>query len=142
VLDLVIFGLDDVLALTAHRAHLQRDHATFEEQCFKDAPNDMVIGAFYDHFTASRDMWIVSPRSDRVREQTEDWLFLHGVYYSHLLMRAIGDDRPAADVALRWLHDGTIPKDRVLCAYDNDPAVISMYRAEGIQCFHVMGNDA
>jgi hypothetical protein len=141
VLDLILFGLDDALALTTHRAHLLQDRAAYEAQCFGDAPNDRIMGAYYDHFVASRDMWVICSRSEAVREQTEDWLFMHGIYYAHLLLRPAADERASADLYLRWLHDGTIPRERVLCAYDSDPAVISMYRAEGIQCFHVLGND-
>jgi hypothetical protein len=140
--DLVIFDLDDTLALTAHRAHLLReqpiDWDAYTAACVDDAPYEEVISVFCDHFTASRDMWIVSARSDSVRSHTEDWLFKHNIYYNRLLMRPAGDTREAADIKMRWLHDGTIPSERVLCAYDNEMPVVSMYRAEGVTCFHVL----
>jgi hypothetical protein len=140
--DLVIFDLDDTLAMTAHRAHLLLhapvDWDAYNALCIHDAINEPVAAVFYDHFVASREMWIVSGRSERVREQTEDWLYKHGIYYGKLLLRAPGDERSPADVKLRWLHDGTIPKERVLCVYDNELPVINMYRAEGFNCFHVL----
>jgi len=138
MLDLVIFDLDDTLARTAHRSHLLQDSLdAYERASVYDTPNEAVAAVFYDHFTASRDMWIVTARSDVVLEETEDWLFKNGVYYSRLLMRPAGDTRDEIDIKLRWLHDGTIPRERVLCAYDNNPSVIDMYQAEGITCFHV-----
>ena len=143
--DLVIFDLDDTLALTEHRAHHLLtdpvDWSAYVADCHKDAPNEVLLAVFYDHFVASRDMWIVTARSDEVREQTEDWLYNNGCYYNRLIMRAAGDERSGADVKLRWLHDGTIPHERVLCAYDNESQVIDLYRALGITCFHVLSGN-
>jgi hypothetical protein len=145
VLDLVIFDLDDTLAWTGHRAYLLSavpvDWDAYNALCVNDRVIDEVAAVFYDHFVASRDMWIVTARSESVRELTEDWLYKHGLYYNKIVMRAMGDNRASVDVKLRWLHDGTIPKDRVLCAYDNELAVAQMYRDEGITCFHVIHKD-
>jgi hypothetical protein len=144
--DLIIFDLDDTLALTAHRTHFllnnPPDWQAYYAACPQDSVFEPVAAIFYDHFVASRDMWIVSARSDLVREKTEDWLFMHGIYYSHLLMKSSDDIRPNADIKMRWLHDGTIPRERVLCAYDNELPVVNMYRAEGITCFHVLPGEA
>ncbi len=139
--DLVIFDLDDTLANTAHRAHLIPDWSAYLAASVNDTPIAAVAAIFYDHFVASRDMWIVSARGEEVREQTEDWLYQQGIYYNKLLMRAVGDTRDAVDIKLRWLHDGTIPREHVLCAYDNELPVINMYLAEGITCFHVLPGD-
>jgi hypothetical protein len=145
VRDLVIFDLDDTLARTAHRAHLLLadpvDWDAYNALAGEDTPIEEVAAVFYDHFVASRDMWIVTARSEDVRELTEDWLYKHGLYYNKIIMRASGDNRDSVDVKLRWLHDGTIPKERVLCAYDNELAVARMYRDEGIVCFHVLSGD-
>lgn len=118
MLDLVIF---DLAALVA-----------------AEAPNEPVIAVFYDHFVSSRDVWIAANRSEAEREQTEDWLYANGVYYGKLLMRPADDTRGVVDLKMRWLHDGTIPRERVLCAYDREAPVADMYRAEGIQCFLVL----
>jgi len=146
MLDLVIFDLEDTLAFTAHRAHFLQ-HTTIDwdaycAACSKDAPSDRMAAVFYDHFTASKDMWIVSENTEAFREPVEDWLFSNGIYYNRLVMRAAGDVRSALDVKLHWLHDGTIPRERVLCAYDNDLDAIRMYQAEGILGFHALFGEA
>jgi len=115
MLDLVIFDLDDIPAMT-----------------------EPVMAVFYDHFCSSRDMWVLVGRSEEAREPTEDWLYKQGVYYNRLIMRPLGDERASAELKLRWLHDGTVPRDRILCAYANELPVVDMYRAEGIPCFHVL----
>lgn len=143
--DLVLFDIGGSLASSTHRSHLLSaepiDWDAYHACCANDAPIEEVLAIYYDHFVASRDMWIVSSRSEVVRESTEDWLLAHGVYFNKVLLRPIGDTRAAADVKLRWLHDGTVPRERVLCAYESDPSCVSMYRAEGISCFHVLLGD-
>lgn len=143
--DLVLFDLGGTLASTAHRAHLLSaepiDWDSYHARCVDDSPIEDISAIYCDHFVASRDMWIASSRSERAREDTEAWLLAHGIYFNKVLLRPLGDTRAPEDVKLRWLHDGTIPKERVLCAYESDPACVSMYRAEGIPCFHVLLGD-
>lgn len=134
--DLVIFDLSGTLVMPAHRT-CRDDLAAYRDAILKDEANATVAAVFYDHFTASRDLWIVSTRSESVREATEDWLYVQGIYCNKLLLRPPGDTRSPVEVKLRWLHDGTIPRERVLCAYEDDLDVVNMYRAEGIPCFHV-----
>lgn len=120
MLDLVIFDLETLLHGEA------------------DSPYEPTLAVFYDHFVGSRDMWILSHRSEAEREPIEDLLYRQGVYYNRILMRAAGDERDAVEMKMRWLRDGTLPRERILCAYANDAASFGMYRAEGIPCFHVL----
>lgn len=133
--DLVIFDLSGTLTRPVPRPP---DIAAYATAILGDSINAAVAAVFYDHFIASRDMWIVSARMEEVREATEDWLYAQGIYYNRLLMRPAGDTRAGLDIKLRWLHDGTIPRERVLCVYEDDPNVISMYQGEGITCFQVL----
>lgn len=143
--DIVIFDLDNTLALTRHRErHLfsnPPDLTTYYAECIDDPLIHSVAAIFFDHMTSSRDIWIVSKRSDEVLNQTARWLHEHGLYYGRLLLKPSDDIRSNADIKMRWLHDGTIPRNRVLCAYDADQTVIDMYRAEGITCFHTLAQE-
>jgi hypothetical protein len=136
--DLVIFDLSGTLVKPVPRPS---DLEAYAASISTDVINASVAAVFYDHFMASRDMWVVSTRKEEVREPTEDWLYHQGIYYNKLLMRPAGDMRDAIDIKLRWLHDGTIPRERVLCVYEDDPAMIQMYQGEGITCFHVLPGD-
>jgi hypothetical protein len=135
VQDIVIFDLSGTLSKRTPRPN---DLARYATAIVGDSVSVVMSSVFYDHFKACRDMWIVSARQEEVREATEDWLYVQGIYYNHLLMRAAGDTRPGLDIKRQWLRDGTIPKERVLCAYEDDLDIANMYRAEGITCFHVL----
>ena len=37
--------------------------------------------------------------------------------------------------------DGTIPRERVLCAYDDRDKVVAAWRAAGVPCFQVAPGD-
>ena len=144
--DLVIFDLEGTLSRVDHVRQFAQpepdDWEAYLTAIMREDVDPVLSAVFYDHFTASRDLWIATGRSERAREQTEDWLYLKGLYYNKLLMRAPGDTRYTAEIKLRWLHDGTIPKERVLCVYENDPEVVRMYQTEGITCFHLLRGDA
>lgn len=145
--DLVIFDLDGTLALIEHRRPLvegppgERNWPAFFAACVDDAPNWPVIAAFLAHLAAGHEVLIVSGRSDEVRAQTEEWISKHvlkgcGQGWGPI-MRPAGDFTPDDQLKLRWLNDGTIDRERVLCAYDDRDRVVEMWRGQGIACFQV-----
>lgn len=143
--NIVIFDLDGTLALIDHRRHLvegkEKDWKAFYAACVDDEPNHPVIAAFQSHRAAGHHCMVVSGRSDEVRAETEAWLFEHvyqgeGIAFAPI-MRSEGDFTPDDQLKRSWLNDGTIPRDRVLCAYDDRDKVVAMWRTEGIPCFQV-----
>ena len=137
---IVIFDLDGTLANIDHRRHLvegvQKDWRRFFAACRYDILNDPVAAAFFG-FSKQFDRWIVSGRSDEVELETRVWLRDKGLFPDLLLMRKSGDYRSDVDLKREWLHSGIIPKDRVLCVFDDRDSVVAMWRAEGLPCFQV-----
>lgn len=56
-------------------------------------------------------------------------------------MRDAADHQPDHKLKRQWLTDGTIPKERVLCVYDDRASVVAMWRESGIACFQVAPGD-
>lgn len=166
VRDVVIFDIDGTLALIDHRRHLvehrncpqcygfgeacpdcrctgrlKPDWPAFYRACVDDEPNLPVIAALHAYRLSGYHIVIVSGRSDEVRAETEAWLFEHvfsgEISMCALIMRPAGDFTPDDELKRRWLHDGTIPRDRVLCAYDDRDKVVAMWRSNGVPCFQV-----
>jgi hypothetical protein len=142
--NIVIFDLDGTLSLVEHRTHLVRcekpDWPAFFAACVDDDPNTPVIKTLDALFEQGREVWIVSGRSDEVRAETEAWLAEHRVPYDNLIMRRKGDHRPDHDLKKEWL-DTVIPKEAVLCVFDDRTSVVDMWRAEGLTCFQVAPGD-
>lgn len=121
------------------------DWPLFFQSCVDDLPNRPVIASLRAHVALGHTVMIVSGRSDEVRAQTEAWLFQHvftGMACTFApIMRPAGDFTPDDVLKRNWLLDGTIPRDRVLCAYDDRDKVVAMWRSMGVPCFQVAPGD-
>lgn len=117
----------------------------FFAACVDDEPNEPVIATLHAHMARGHNVMIVSGRSDEVREQTHAWLFQHVFKRAPIafapIMRKAGDYTPDDQLKRQWLADGTIPHERVLCAYDDRDKVVQMWRNAGIACFQVAPGD-
>lgn len=141
---IVIFDLDGTLALIEHRQHYvngkKKRWRDFFAACVDDQPNVpliAILGALYPIY----DIYIVSGRSDEVRPQTEAWLERHGIRYHRLIMRRENDHTPDNILKISWVQDGTIPKERILCVFDDRDKVVRMWRENGIPCYQVAEGD-
>lgn len=148
--NIIVFDLDGTLANCEHRlAHIlqkPKDWTSFFAACIKDEPIDHMIRIFkaigatavsHPHYQR----WIVSGRSDECREDTEKWLGRHVGSYDYLIMRKAGDHTDDDVLKISWLNDGTIPKERILCVFDDRARVVNAWRSEGIPCYQVAAGD-
>lgn len=143
--DIVLFDLDGTLALIEHRQHHvegpKKNWKAFFKACSLDEPNHAVITTANLYAQNGYEVWIVSGRSAEVKKETKAWLEKHCLNYHKLIMRK-ERDFTADDILKRsWLHDGSIPKERVLCVFDDRSRVVNMWRSEGIPCFQVAPGD-
>lgn len=93
------------------------------------------------------DLANLADRRAVVERQTRQWLTEYvdagaasPIPYQ-LLMRPDGDFTPDDEFKRGWLRDGLIPRERVLCVYDDRDKVVAMWRAEGLACFQVAQGD-
>lgn len=80
---------------------------------------------------------VVSGRKAECREDTEEWLIMHGVQYDEFYMREDGDDRADTIVKMEILRDKIAPEFEVIAAIDDRPSVCEMWRKVGIPTFQV-----
>lgn len=164
-----VFDLDGTIANLNHRLHFvtppidprvaapkevwekhrdwKPDWNAFFDACGDDEPIEWVIDLMliirrFELLTGdAKFILILSGRSDRVRDLTEDWLMKHKVAYDHLLMRKEGDHRPDEIVKLEILRDFLQMKSQyhphVEFIVDDRQKVVDMWRREGfnvLQC--------
>lgn len=134
---IVICDLDGTVALNdGHRGHYEY------EKVGNDAPNPGVI-RIVQAFAEDHAVIFMSGREDRCREETEQWLWLHGLSdgQNALYMRTTGDHRP--DYVIKGeLFDAHI-RDRfdVLAVLDDRDQVVKLWRDMGLTCLQVADGD-
>lgn len=134
----VIFDMDGTLVDVSkirHFVHPEREggrnfHA-FHMESASSPPNTFVVQAAQQAHREGLGVLIVTARKARYRHVTAMWLALHHVPSDALYMRADGDDRPdflakediLQRIRLRW---------NPVHAWDDNPAVLALWRREGI----------
>lgn len=142
--DIVIVDLDGTLACGQHRLHLlpsvENRHLTecwdeFNLACAGDAPIEDTIAIVNSLYAQGYHIVILTGRCDVAKEFTVEWLQLHDVCYDQLIMRKAGDHRQ--DIVLKEAVLREIGLDKIICAFDDLPHVVSHIRSLGITCYHV-----
>jgi hypothetical protein len=101
--EIVICGLDGVIALLEHRLHhLHNEEGVkhwdrFLAACSDDMPNLPLIDRLNQARAEGVPVILLTGRSSAVKRQTEQWLRDWGIGHDALWMRPAGDFRPAAE---------------------------------------------
>lgn len=133
----IVSDLDGTLADVDHRRHFvsekPKDYRSFYESMVMDGVRydvlERVEEAVEKH---DSELIIVSARPDNYREKTEKWLTEHGIEYSALLMRKVGDHRP--DVVIKEeIYNMHLKGRDIRLVFDDRPRVIRMWESFGLQ---------
>jgi len=139
-MSIVLFDLDNTLSDARHRWPLitqaTPDWDAFESECNMDPPilPTIQIARYFDSW--NHKVWIWTGRSDNVKGKTIQWLNHHNVPFDQLLMRPHGNHQGTASLKESWLTT-IIPKDRVICAYDDDPGIVRMLLNNNVTCYQI-----
>lgn len=136
----VIFDLDGTLADLDHRLPLIKGEVPkwdeFFSECLFDSPHDDII-ALTRVLGTTRDVIIVSGRSDSVRDRTVSWLQGHGVNWDILHMRKHGDHRPDYQIKKEIYLDHIAENYEVEYVFDDRDQVVEMWRELGLRTLQV-----
>ena len=140
----VIFDMDGTLADVAGIRHLvrgtRRDFDAFHRESVNVPPHDDIVAMARDFDARGVDVIIVTARRAKFRNPTAFFLAIHDIPSVALFMRGDRDGRPDVEVKrdilarIRQTHD-------VVMAVDDNPAVIALWREEGIPVHVVPGFD-
>ena len=119
-------------------AHMKNRNPYDESRVGEDEYDEVVAAAVIGVISKlDAESIVVSGRSDKCREQTEDWLVNHGFPYNHLFMRKHGDTRPDYVVKNEIYDASIIPYNDILAVFDDRDQVVRHLRARGITVFQV-----
>lgn len=138
----VIFDLDGTLCDISHRLHFIRDGDNnwnaFFKACVHDKPKENIIELLKSLQYAEHKILIVSGRSEKVKDQTNDWLHNQSIFYDDLIMRPEGDFTPDHILKKRWLDEEKFGKlEDILFTVDDRDCVVQMWRDAGLTCLQV-----
>ncbi|OWK41998.1 AAA family ATPase [Fimbriiglobus ruber] len=134
----VIFDIDGTLADATHRLHHVTKEPKNYDAFFAAVGDDPVIEPIRElaQVLARQDYKIilVSGRSDKVREQTLDWLGRHEVPCDELHMRREGDYRQDFTIKSEILDELLADGNEIAFVVDDRPSVVAMWRERGLTC--------
>ncbi|MBD8605839.1 hypothetical protein IFT73_03145 [Aeromicrobium sp. CFBP 8757] len=134
--DAVIFDLDGTLCDTTEIVHLiegdDKDFPAFHAASAGCPPHEDVVTAAREQAALGRAVIVVTSREFVWRDLSLDWLVAHDVPHDALHMRIVGDYRKDVVVKREILQQITDDGFTVLEAWDDQPAVIDLWREHGI----------
>ena len=109
-------------------------------QCLSDTPKDEII-QIVNLLSKFSHIIFVSGREEQYRDLTELWLEEHGLVYSELHMRKVGDTRKDSIIKEEILERLILPKYNIRCILDDRNQVVRMYRDKGLTVLQVDWGD-
>ncbi|MFC5679183.1 HAD family hydrolase [Aeromicrobium endophyticum] len=138
----VIFDLDGTLCDTSEIVHLiegdDKDFAAFHAASADCPAHVDVVAAAQRQAALGRAVLVVTSREFVWRDVSLDWLAAHDVPHDALHMRIVGDYRKDVVVKQEILQQIADDGYTVVEAWDDAPAVVDLWRENGITV-HVVG---
>jgi hypothetical protein len=139
-----LVDIDGTIADLTHRLHFIQqkpaDWDAFFAVCPADKPIPEVIEVVQAlAYGGMNRIFMVTGRSDAVREQTQDWLYEQNIPFCKLFMRKAGDHREDAIVKSELLDEilKTTPQKRIGGVFEDRQQVVDMYQNRGLRVFQV-----
>lgn len=134
---IIIVDIDGTVADCSHRRHHvegdKKDWKAFFQNMEKDTPRTEVYdNAVNDAKAHDAEIVFVTARPEDHREVTEQWLRENKMEGVGLLMRRKDDTRPDTEVKFD-IYNRYLKQYNIIKVYDDRPAVIQMWREEGLE---------
>ena len=134
--DIVVCDIDGTVADITHRLKYASGEEKDWGKFFAGINEDTERWGVYvlAHSLASMNnaqLIFVTARPEDYREETEAWLEEKDMPYDHMIMRRSGDKRPDTDVK-QQIFDTYLEKYNIIKVFDDRPAVIRMWRENGL----------
>lgn len=138
----VLVDLDGTLADVTKFEHFvresRRNFDAFHRSSLRAPVNKVVLKLVRQLWLAGASIIVVTGRAVKWEQGTKSWLRTNGVPFDELLMRSESD--PRSDVECKLDMFNKISKDfQVLCALDDRPQVIELWRSLGVPVVVVPG---
>jgi hypothetical protein len=140
--NIVVFDLDGTLALTEHRQHFIEKPTNWDayyDACDMDEPNFPIISLANSLRSYAYEIFILTGRSDQVKDKTIKWLDTYDVTWHEMFMRPNGNFNSDYILKEAWVRE--IGIDNIAMAFDDRNQSVAMFRSLGITCLQVAPGD-
>ena len=143
----VIFDIDGTLADHRHRLKYiekdPKDWDSFNKESSKDEPNKWCYHLCRSIFMYANNInvMIITGRSDKCKEITEQWFKENLIPYDHIYMRKEGDFRQDFEVKKEIYEQYIKNKYKVLFVVEDRTQVVEMWRSLDIICLQCHKGD-
>ena len=140
----ILADLDGTLSDPSKRLHYiqgqKKDYDSFYKEVYFDEPT-AVVNLLREYAKKGETSLIcVTGRPDSCRQDTINWLNLHGIFPDALYMRPNGDFREDSIIKKELLHYLRVEFNPIL-VIDDRPSVVAMWKAEGLPVVHIHRDD-
>ncbi len=136
-----IFDMDGTLADSRWRQHhlmgIKKDWKAWNTGMIHDLPNEEIIQFTHIAKEMGINVIICTGREILYKQDTEDWLKMHGVPYDMLFMRKEKDYRKDQFIKKEMLEAIKFLGYEPELSFDDRDRVVKMWREEGIRCFQI-----
>ena len=140
-----IFDIDGTIANNDHRQHhltkTPKDWSSWHKESQEDKPYWEIIDILMMARANGIKIVLCTGRDEKCREDTEQWLINHSIYYDDLFMRARDDRRDDDDVKKDLLAKIRELGYNPVCVFEDRVRVVKMWREEGLRCLQVAPGD-
>ncbi|MDH5721958.1 MAG: polynucleotide kinase [Alphaproteobacteria bacterium] len=142
----IIFDIDGTLAEITHRRKFleqeKKDWKSFNDKMGDDTPNDPVVELYKTLWeTGKYEIIIISGRTEKYRELTEQWFIWNDIPFETLHMRPNGDYRADHIIKEELLERFKSEGKDILFVVDDRQQVVDMWRRNGITCLQCAEGD-
>jgi len=140
-----IFDIDGTIADATHRLHFiqgpKKDWDAFYDACDKDLEIDHVVAIVKAIKESRLPVWMVTGRSERVRQKTSQWLIDRFIPFDRLLMRTEGNYQPDHIVKPKLVEDTGASLQDIIGVFEDRTSMVDEWRRLGVPCYQVAPGD-
>jgi len=131
----IVFDFDGTIADYSKRDYLRDiDWDAYIAASFSDVPSKPVV-EIIERFKSDYNIIILSARSEKSREETEEWLNKYSIYHDDLILKPDNTTEEDCDIKVKLIKDIPEKYGEILFCIDDRSSCVQSFRSSGLYVF-------